>query len=70
MLCRNDSYILVGFAKTCNAQLSVIREQPFDAYGWLEDVFGPGLFLHSRRNPVFLFVYNTIRTKEFTLSLI
>ena len=25
-----DGYILVGFAKNCNAQLSVIREQPFD----------------------------------------
>ena len=35
----------------------------------LEDVFGPGHFLfHSRRGPVFLFVYNTIHTIEFNLS--
>ena len=36
----------------------------------MEAVFGPGYFFHSRRGPVFVlkFVYNTIRTTEFTLS--
>ena len=31
----------------------------------LGDFFGPGYFFHSRHDPVFLFVYNTIHTIEF-----